>query len=183
LRVSRKDQSVDRQLDGLSSLCDEIRIEKISACADTRPVFDDLIKTLKPSDTLVVWDVDRAFRSGLDALTCSQNLAKRGVGFRIATMNLDPCSRYGNLIYGIMALIAEHERDHLIERTREGLAAARARGQRLGRPPKMNEAQLHSAKKLLDAGKANLEELARKHKMHPSSVSRAIRRISETGQR
>ncbi|MCV6576165.1 MAG: recombinase family protein [Cohaesibacter sp.] len=177
MRVSREDQCLDRQIDALTSICDEMRFEKRSAISKIRPVFDQLINELQSGDSLIVWDIDRAFRSSLDAISCSESLLERGIGFQILTMNLDTSTRQGRLIYAIMAAIAQHEREHLIERTKEGLEAARARGKRLGRPPKMSQSQLIRAKAMLEANETDLMELSRKNDMHPDSIRRAIRRL------
>nr|WP_319390398.1 recombinase family protein [uncultured Cohaesibacter sp.] len=178
LRVPRDDQCLDRQINGLRAFCDEMHIERISAASKSRPVFEKLISSLKEGDSLVVWDIDRAFRSCLDALKCSENLLERGIGFQIITMNLDTSSRHGRLIYAIMAAIAQHEREHLIERTREGLAAARARGKRLGRPPKLCSSELLEAKRRLERNEISLPDLAAQKNMHPWSLVRAIRKLS-----
>lgn len=177
LRVSRENQCLDRQIDGLSAICDEMRLERVSAASRSRPVFEKLISDLRRGDCLVVWDIDRAFRSSFDALKCSENLLERGIGFQIVAMNLDTSTRHGRLVYAIMAAIAQHEREHLVERTREGLAAARARGARLGRPPKLCDRELLEAKRKLEQDEISLSDLADKKNMHPWSLVRAIRRL------
>jgi DNA invertase Pin-like site-specific DNA recombinase len=68
LRCSKEDQKEDRQIDGLLPHCDEMHVEFISAVSPDRPVFDKLIALLQPGDILVVLDIDRAFRSSIDAL-------------------------------------------------------------------------------------------------------------------
>lgn len=73
LRVSTEEQKPDRQIDGLTPYCDILYIEKLSAVAKKRPVFEQILNSLKQGDTLVVWDLDRAFRSTLDALTQTKN--------------------------------------------------------------------------------------------------------------
>jgi DNA invertase Pin-like site-specific DNA recombinase len=135
LRVSRRDQCLDRQIDGLEETCDELRLEHISAASKVRPVFDQLIQDLNAGDSLVVWDLDRAFRSTIDAISHAEALTKRNIGFRILTLNVDTQTPDGMLIYTIMAAMAEHERRQISKRTKEGLEAARRRGVRLGRPP------------------------------------------------
>jgi len=143
----------------------------------SRPVFDRLLSSLEEGDTLVVWDLDRAFRSTIDAVTQAERLQKRGVGFQIVTLNVDTSTPDGMLVYTVMAAIAEHERKRLGQRTKEGLAAARARGQRLGRPPKLSDAQVLSVKRKLDAKEANIRELATLNGIHPWTLTRSIRRL------
>ena len=63
LRVSTEEQNLHRQFDALSDVCDQVYCERLSGVATKRPVFDKVMNLLKPGDTLVVWDLDRAFRS------------------------------------------------------------------------------------------------------------------------
>ncbi len=177
LRVSRADQCFNRQIDGLKAICSEMHIEQISATSRSRPVFDKLLASLEAGDTLVVWDLDRAFRSTIDAVTQAERLQKRGVGFQIVTLNVDTSTPDGMLVYTVMAAIAEHERKRLGQRTKEGLAAARARGQRLGRPSKLSDDKIRSLKQQLDAKEANIRELAAQNNIHPWTLTRSLRRL------
>lgn len=179
LRVSREDQCLDRQIDGLRSICEDMRIERVSAASKARPVFDTLMRELKRGDSLVVWDLDRAFRSTIDAVTQAQQLAERGIGFQIVSLNVDTKTPDGMLIYTMIAAIAEHERKRLAQRTREGLAAARARGKKLGRPPKLSSSELLEAQRQLRDKEVSLPDLAAQKDMHPWSLVRAIRRLEK----
>lgn len=176
LRVSRSDQCLDRQIDGLVSQCDEMRIERISAAAKSRPVFDELVGSLQSGDTLVVWDIDRAFRSTIDAVQQAQRLRERGIGFRIVTLNVDTGTPDGMLVYTMMAAISEHERKRLSQRTKEGLASARKRGKRLGRPPKLNERQLERARDRLQCKQESIKAVAASLGIAPWSLTRSLRR-------
>ena len=62
LRVSTQEQRPDRQIDGLEAICDELHVECASAVSPKRPVYDAIVAMLEPGDTLVVWDLDRAFQ-------------------------------------------------------------------------------------------------------------------------
>jgi len=137
LRVSTEEQKPDRQLDGLKALCDEVHLEKLSAVHKTRPIYQKVIRKLKRGDTLVVWDLDRAFRSTVDALLEVEKLRQRGVEFQIVTLNVDTATPTGELIYTVMAAFAQFERKNLIKRTKEGMEAARRRGKHIGRPFKL----------------------------------------------
>lgn len=129
VRVSTKDQNPDRQIDALRPLCDRLFIERCSA-AKHRPVFDKLLKLLKSGDTLVVWDLDRAFRSTIDALTHAEDLRNRDIAFQVVTLGFDTNTEDGRLFYTIVAAFAEHERRRLSRRTKEGLEVARRKGKR-----------------------------------------------------
>ncbi|UWQ73604.1 recombinase family protein [Leisingera sp. M658] len=147
LRVSTREQSTDRQAYGLRDLCDEFHIEYLSAGARHRPVFEATIARLNPGDTFLVWDLDRAFRSTIDALITADQLRARGIHLRIAQMSFDTATEEGELFYTLIAAFARFERRILARRTREGLAAAKANGKRLGRPRKLDKETVHLAHK------------------------------------
>ena len=117
LRVSTQEQRPDRQIDGLQSRCDRLYIETLSAVSPSRPVFEGVIAGLQPGDTLVVWDLDRAFRSVVDAVTQADRLRTKGVEFEIANLQIDTGTPAGMLIYTVMSAFAEFERRTIIQRT------------------------------------------------------------------
>ncbi|NLS20608.1 recombinase family protein [Rhizobium sp. P40RR-XXII] len=127
IRVSTPDQRHDRQVEGLKNLCDELHIETLSACSARRPVYDKVLKRLKSGDMLVVWDLDRAFRSVVDALTEAEKLRARGVHFQIANLSIDTSTPAGIFVYTMLSALAEFERRTLSQRTKEGMEAARKR--------------------------------------------------------
>ncbi|HEY3696763.1 MAG TPA: recombinase family protein [Phenylobacterium sp.] len=177
MRVSTQDQRPDRQIDGLTPLCDELHVECLSAASQHRPVYESVIASLQANDCLIVWDLDRAWRSTLDALSELQKLRDRGVDFQIATMAVDHSSAAGTLILTIVAAVAQHERMNLSKRTKEGLAAARNRGVRLGRSPKLDEHKLTKAAQLIASGQEPAA-VARRFKVAPWTLVRALRRSS-----
>jgi len=177
LRVSTEEQRPDRQIDALAPICDELHLEKLSAVAKKRPVFDRILGQLKSGDTLVVWDLDRAFRSAKDALNELDNLRERGIEIQIASIHIDTATPHGMLIYTFISGLAEFERRLLSERTKQGLAAARKRGQRLGPPPKMTDAKILAAKLKIEAKEASVAEMAALNGVHPSTITRSIRRL------
>ena len=99
LRVSTHEQKPDRQIEGLQPLCDELHIETLSAVARSRPVYDEVISRLGRGDMLIVWALDRAYRSAKDALNELDALRARGVYFQIANFNLDTTTPHGRFIY------------------------------------------------------------------------------------
>lgn len=175
LRVSRADQRPDRQIIGLRELADELHVEKLSAVARVRPVYERVKARLCPGDILVVWDVDRAFRSIKDAINELDALRTRGICFHIADMHLDTSTPHGRHQFAIMSANAELEREMLIKRAKEGMAAARARGVRIGRPPKLSDRQLFDAHCRLVGGET-CAKIAAEHGIWPWSLSRAIAR-------
>ncbi|MGJ8530382.1 recombinase family protein [Maritalea sp.] len=145
IRVSTAAQITDRQVAQLDAVCSELHIEYVSGAATKRPVFDALRAGLRRGDTLVVSDLDRAFRSAVDAILTAEDLRSRGVHFRIQRMHLDTDSLEGELFFNILAAFAQFERRIISRRTREGLAAARRRGVRLGRPALLPAETVHEA--------------------------------------
>lgn len=152
LRVSTKDQCEDRQHDALRPICDQLHVEKLSSVAKLRPVYEHVVANLKPGDTFVVWDLDRAWRSAKDALNELHNMRARGIEVQIASMSLDTGTPIGKLMFTFISGLAEFERELHITRTREGLQAARKSCKRIGRPPKISNRQIQAARKKLAAG-------------------------------
>ncbi|MCJ8510712.1 recombinase family protein [Rhizobium lemnae] len=176
LRVSTAEQRPDRQIDGLKMMCDEIHIETLSAVSRRRPVYDQVLALLGPGDTLVVWDLDKAFRSVVDALVEGEKLRKRGVHFLIANLRIDTSTPGGIFVYTIMSALAEFERRTLSQRTKEGLAAARRRGAKIGRPSKLTQTQLQDAQRRLRADRKALGKIATECGVAPWTLTRALRR-------
>ncbi|MEM6466215.1 MAG: recombinase family protein [Pseudomonadota bacterium] len=157
-------------------MCDTLFVEQASAVAKSRPVYDQLIETFQENDTLVVWDLDRAFRSTIDAVREAERLRTRGIHFQIVSLDVDTTTADGLLMYTVVAAIGQHERMRISERTKEGLAAARRRGQRLGRPPKLSAAEIEAARARLAKDPVTLKSLAAELGMAPWSLSRALKR-------
>lgn len=176
LRVSTSEQRPDRQIDGLRELCDELHIEKASAVAKRRPVYERVIRKLEPGDKLVVWDLDRAFRSSLDALGEIEKLRARGIEFQIANLNIDTSTPAGIFVYTIMSALAEFERRMLSQRTKEGMRAARKRGKRFGRPPILSKPQLAAARLRIEVNKETVKSVAGSYGVAPWTLTRALKR-------
>ena len=176
IRVSTPDQRHDRQVLGLEDVCDELHVERLSAVSRRRPVYEAVLSRLQPGDALVVWDLDRAFRSVVDALQQIEGLRSRGIEFQIASLAVDTATPAGMLVYTVMSAFAEFERRKLAQRTREGLAAARRRGVRLGRPPKLNARQLTYARGRLATPGATTAAVAQELGVAPWTLTRSLRR-------
>lgn len=181
MRVSTQEQCPDRQIDGLRGRCDQVLLETVSAVSPRRPVYEHVIEQLRPGDTLVVWDLDRAFRSVLDAVTQAERLRQNGIDFEIVSLQIDTATPAGMLVYTIMSAIAEFERRLLAQRTREGLASARLRGTRLGRPPKLDDAQVEQARRRLAAREGTTASVARELGIAPWTLVRSLRRCRAAG--
>ena len=148
MRVSTADQSTDLQRDALlaAGVAErDIYLDKASGKQDDRPGLEACLRALRPADTLLVWKLDRLGRSLGHLVATVQELADRQVAFKVLTghgANIDTGTASGKLIFGIFAALAEFERELISERTRAGLAAARARGRKGGRKPKLSLTEL-----------------------------------------
>ena len=152
-RVSKTDgsQSTDLQLDAL--LSEGIKEESIyqdyaSGKQTDRPGLENCLKALRDGDTLIVWKLDRLGRNLHHLVNTVHNLTARGIGLKVLTGHgaaIDTTTAAGKLVFGIFAALAEFEREMIRERTLAGMASARARGRKGGRPHKMTTAKLRLA--------------------------------------
>jgi DNA invertase Pin-like site-specific DNA recombinase len=169
-RVSKSDgsQSFDLQHDALLAAGVEpsrIYEDMASGRKDDRPGLNACLKALQPSNTLVVWKLDRLGRDLKHLVTTVEELRTRGVGLKVlsgAGAQIDTTTPDGRLFFGIFAALAEFERELIAERTRAGLAAARARGRKGGRPRKMDRATLTMAMTAMADPKANASDIAKR---------------------
>jgi len=134
--------------------------EKASGSLDSRPELARCLDHLRPGDTLVVWRLDRLGRSVRHLTETVNTLAERGVGFRSLTEGIDTTTPAGKLVFHIFAALAEFEREIIRERTNAGLDAARARGRKGGRRPKMTPGKLDTARQLYDSKQHTMEQIA-----------------------
>ncbi len=153
MRVSKADgsQALDLQRDALMGAgipTGQLYEDLASGKRDDRPGLEACLKALRPGDTLVVWKLDRLGRDLRHLVNVVHDLTGRDVGLKVLAgqgANMDTTTANGRLIFGIFAALAEFERELVIERTRAGLASARARGRSGGRPFKMTAAKLRLA--------------------------------------
>src|SRR6202790_847235 len=153
MRVSKADgsQMLDLQRDALLAAGIDRRHlyeDAITGKRDDRPGLDACLKAMREGDTLIVWKLDRLGRNLRHLVNVVHDLTNRGIGFRVLTgqgASIDTTTPSGKLVFGIFASLAEFERDLISERTRAGLASARARGRKGGRRPKMTPARVRLA--------------------------------------
>ncbi len=133
-RVSTQDQNLDLQLDDLTKAgCQRVFQEKVSS-AKTRPQLQKMLDILREGDTVIVWKLDRLGRSLKELFTLVDDFQRKGIGFRSLNDAIDTTTAQGRPVFNLFASLAEFERDMIRERTKAGLAAARARGRVGGRP-------------------------------------------------
>ena len=134
-RVSTTGQLLDRQQHALAEAgCLRVFADKLSGKNAGRPELAACLDYLRPGDTLVVPSLDRLSRSLADLIGIVGTLRRRGIGFKSLHEALDTTTPGGRLVFHVFAALAEFIRELIVEGTREGLDAARARGVRLGRP-------------------------------------------------
>src|SRR5436853_3496047 len=134
-RVSNQDQTLNLQQDALENIgCAKIFTDTASGAQTERKGLEEASAYAREGDTLVVWRLDRLGRSLKHLIETITNLNKRKIGFQSLTESIDTTTSNGRLIFNIFGALAEYERDLIRERTKAGLAAARARGRVGGRP-------------------------------------------------
>jgi DNA invertase Pin-like site-specific DNA recombinase len=147
VRVSTNEQETALQLAALRGAgCTDIFEEKISGAKDRKPALDACLDSLRQGDTLVVWKLDRLGRTTVKLLDLVEDLEKRGIFFQCTTQGMDTGTPMGKLMLTILAGFAEFERSLTIERTINGLEAARAAGHFGGRRRKVYGEKLERAR-------------------------------------
>lgn len=161
-RVSTREQNLARQKDKLTeSGCIKCFFDKTSGRNAERPGLTECFEYLRQGDVLVVISLDRLGRSVEDLIRIVAELKRRGVGFHSIHERLDTTTPGGMFVFHVFAALAEFVRTIIVGNTNEGLAAARARGQRLGRPPAMTPEKLAYARELLAEPEASMASIAR----------------------
>ena len=170
VRVSKADgtQTLEPQRDALLAAgIDPERIyqDLASGRHDARPGLIACLKAFQPGNTLVIWKLDRLGRDLRHLVITAEDLRSRGIGLKVLTgagAQIDTTTANGRLAFGIFAAFAEFERELITERTRAGLAAARARGRLGGRPRKMDRPTLQMAMSALSDRKSVAAEVAKR---------------------
>jgi len=168
IRVSKSDgsQSLDLQRDALLSEgieSDRIYEDLASGRKDDRPGLRACLKALQPKNTLVIWKLDRLGRDLKHLVNTVQDFNERDIGLRVlagAGAQIDTTTANGRLVFGIFAALAEFEAELIRERTKAGLAVARARGRMGGRPRKMTLETLKMAMAAMTDPKSNASNVA-----------------------
>jgi DNA invertase Pin-like site-specific DNA recombinase len=187
MRVSKADgsQVLDLQRDALRAAGVSERhlySDTASGKQDDRPGLAACLQALREGDTLVVWKLDRLGRSLRHLVNVVHDLTSSGIGLKVLTGQgaaIDTTTPAGKLVFGIFASLAEFERDLISERTRAGLASARARGRKGGRRPKMTPAKLRLAIAAMGKPETNVGDLCLELGVTRSTL---YRHVSPTGE-
>lgn len=163
-RVSTDEQNLDLQRRALEAEgCDVVHEDKASGAGTGRKGLSAALAQCAAGDVLVVWKLDRLGRSLLDLVALVEDLKERGIGLKVLTgqgAQVDTTRPEGRMIFGIMATLAEFERELIRERTRAGMAAAKRRGAHVGRPRKLTPYQLEQAAGMIDGGQTRADVAA-----------------------
>jgi DNA invertase Pin-like site-specific DNA recombinase len=184
-RVSSADerQSVDLQRDALIAAgVDErhLYLDKASGARDDRPGLKACLAFLKAGDVLVVWKLDRLGRSLSHLLAIVADLKARGIAFRSLTEQMDTTTPHGELLFSIFGALAQYERALTRERVLAGLAAAKRRGRKGGRPPSLDPEKVEQIIAALEGG-ATKASVCRTFKVPRSTLLDTLARIGWTG--
>ena len=172
-RVSTYGQTLDAQLKQLRGEgCTKIYREKANGARPDRRELLKLLKNLTPGDVVTVTRIDRLARSTFDLFGIVKRIVDAKAQFRsLAEPWADTGTRTGRLMLAVLGGLADVERDLIRTRTAEGRSRAKARGQHMGRPPKLTETQKAEARRRRAEG-ATLKELARSYDVSRSTISR-----------
>ncbi len=168
-RVSKSDgsQNLDLQQDALKAYGVEeenIYSDYASGKLDDRPHLQACLKALRKEDTLIVWKLDRLGRNLQHLISIVDELQNRNIGFKVLTgqgADIDTNTANGRLIFSIFASLAEYERELISERTKAGLASARARGRKGGRKFKMTSTKLQLAQAAMKESETKISDLCK----------------------
>lgn len=181
-RVSTLDQNPDLQLQKLQEAgCERVIVEKASGAKIDRPELQRVLTDiLREGDTLVIWKLDRLARSLKQLIQTAEDLKGRGIGLVSLTDAIDTSSPGGMLVFHMLGAIAEFERALIRERTVAGLAEAKRKGKKGGRPRRLTEKDSAAAKALLEDGTLSSKEVAARFGVSKATLYRYLDASSDT---
>lgn len=180
-RVSTAEQSLGLQVDALQKYgCQHIEVEKVSAASSKRRQLDKALDMLRRGDKFVVWKMDRLARSLSDLLARVKYIESVGAEFVSLTESIDTGTASGRLLFHVLGALGEFERDLIRERTKAGLAIAKASGKRLGAQPKFSPERIKAMQADRDSGKS-VREIAARYGCSQGTVQKwTVRRAGPT---
>jgi DNA invertase Pin-like site-specific DNA recombinase len=179
-RVSTEDQKLDLQKDALLSAgCDRIFEDRASGARIERPGLREALSHLRRGDTLVVWKLDRLGRTTHQLVGLLEQFEQDGVKLRSLQDGIDPSTSMGKAMLQIGAVFAEMERNLIRERTRAGLAAARARGRLGGRKPKIGKDAIDTARRLMKDPDLTMSAIAQRLGVNRVTLYRTLEREAD----
>ena len=154
--------------------------DKASGTRDDRPGLKSCLDFVKSGDTLIVWKLDRLGRSLPHLLDIVAGLRDGGIAFRSLTEGMDTNTPHGELLFHIFGALSQYERALTRERVQAGLAAARRRGRRGGRPTAVESEKLDAVIAALDGG-ASKAAVCRTFGIARSTLADTLARAGWTG--
>src|SRR5271170_6544254 len=172
-RVSTVGQTLDAQLEHLRAEgCAKIYREKVTGARADRRELLKLLKAITPGDVVTVTRIDRLARSTFDLFAIVKQIVDAKGQFRsLAEPWADTATSTGRLMIAVLGGLADVERDLIRTRTVEGRSRAKARGQHMGRPPKLTQQQQKEARRRRAEG-ATLKELAKSYNVGRATIGR-----------
>ncbi|MFB6873779.1 recombinase family protein [Streptomyces sp. NPDC056323] len=150
-RVSMRDQNPEAQEDALHKAnCDQVYVDKASGKLASRPELDKALIAARDGDEFVITKLDRLGRSTKNLLELSERLRGNGITLVVLDQGIDTSTPAGVMFFTILGAIAEFEHSMMVERTHDGLAAARARGRVGGRKQALKPRQVQLAQEMYD---------------------------------
>lgn len=150
-RVSTFDQHPEAQQDALQAAgCDKVFIDKLSGKLASRPELDKALAAVREGDHLVITKLDRLGRSLKNLIELSEQLQASGIALEVLDQGIDTSTPVGRMFFHILGAIAEFEHSLMVERTKQGLEAARARGRVGGQKPKLRPRHVQIAQQMYD---------------------------------
>lgn len=178
VRVSSKGQEVARQVDALKAAGVEDKylfIDKTSGVKASRPALDEMLGKLREGDTLIIASLDRLARSTKQLIELAERFNTEGVSLVSLHEQLDTRTPQGKFVYTMFAAMAEMERSLIRERQREGIEAAKARGETGGRP-RIASDKVKKAIALYKSGQYSVSQVAAEAGISVSTLYRYLRR-------
>ncbi len=176
-RVSTEQQNLDRQLDMLQKYgVDIIYNEKMTGTKRNRPELEKMLERMTEGDTVVVESLSRLGRSTKDLIWLMETFNSKGVNLVSLKESIDTTTSTGKLLFTLMSALAQFERDVVADRTREGLASARARGRKGGRPP-IDSTAVAKAARLYKTGEYTVKEISELTGVKKSTLYNSLNRL------
>ncbi|MBL1437504.1 MAG: recombinase family protein [Rhodobacteraceae bacterium] len=178
-RVSTKDQKLRMQRDALEAInCDLIFEDHgVSGAKSSRSGLDAMLKELRPSDTVVVFKLDRLGRSVLHLADLLVRFQDSGIHFCSLCEGINTTTPGGKLVYHLFSAFAEFQRDIIRENTVAGLIAAKKRGKRLGRPPVLDIETVLAAHRAINQSGITVSDAARQIGASRATLSRGLKNL------
>lgn len=174
--TNRQSESLATQREALEAAgCEKVYSDTVSGAKSARPGLKAALECMRDDDVLVVTRLDRLGRTALDTLNTIADLAERGVAVLVLDPRLDTRTEDGRLMVTIMSELAEWQRNLLSERTRRGVAHARAQGRVAGPKPKLSPDQVEAVRAAVEHGQP-IAAVARSLGVSRTTIYRALKR-------